>query len=445
MTGLQIGAAELAQHLPGILRGSAVVALVPATDDRTWAAGIAWAIARAAAAGGRRTALVDCFADEPTLHHVAGAANVDGIVDAFEYGASLNRIAQQQPEANLFFIPAGTFAPDAQQLVAHPRWRRLSAGFRHEEALLLLYVAAEHVGTLAAEPDGMIVIAPEGLDTAVARAPAVAEAVGRGAALLAVVAAQGGAPAEVAAAPVEPAGEAPPGEAARPTLRKRGSAPLAMLVEGRRRSSWVGWVAAALVVALGVAGYVFRADLAEITGLAKSAPANAPGDTAPHPPPRVDTLGYAVQVSAWSSLRDAYVDADSLEQGGTPTIVVPVELPRLGRRFRVYAGPLRDSSAADSMLVRLHSGGWLPVGEGAVATVPLSFALAGGLGPNAAQAERSRLREAGVPCFILGQADGTYRLFAGAYESAAQAAALHTLLSATGGAGELVPRVGFVP
>mgnify|MGYP001609167212 FL=1 len=77
--------------------------------------------------------------------------------------------------------------------------------------------------------------------------------------------------------------------------------------------------------------------------------------------------------------------------------------------------------------------------------MPLSFALAGGLGPNAAQAERSRLREAGVPCFILGQADGTYRLFAGAYESAAQAAALHTLLSATGGAGELVPRVGFVP
>jgi hypothetical protein len=448
VTGLQIGAAELDQRIPGVLRGSAVVALVPAADDRVWAAGIAWAIARAAAAGGRRTALVDCFADEPTLHQVAGAANVDGIVDAFEYGASLNRIAQQQPEANLYFIPAGTFAPDAQQLVTHPRWRRLSAGFRHEEALLLLYVAAEHVATLAAEPDGMIVIAPEGLDTAVTRAPAVAEAVGRGAALLAVVAAEGGAPAQAAAASAQPAEEAPAGGAARPSIRRRGSAPMAMLVAGQRRSSWVGWVAAALIMALGVAGYVFRADLAEITGLGRLAPtpAPAPGDTtAPAVAPHADTLGYVVQVSAWSSLRDAYVDADSLEQGGTSAIVVLVELPRLGRRFRVYAGPLRDASTADSVLGSLRTGGWLRPGEGAVAALPLSFALAGGLGPNAAQAERAKLRTAGVPCFILGQADGTYRLFAGAYETVVQAAALQTLLSATGSAAELVPRVGFVP
>ena len=37
---------------------------------------------------------------------------------------------------------------DAEPLLQNPRWRRLSAGFRHEEALLLLYVGAEHLGGL---------------------------------------------------------------------------------------------------------------------------------------------------------------------------------------------------------------------------------------------------------------------------------------------------------
>jgi hypothetical protein len=159
----------------------------------------------------------------------------------------------------------------------------------------------------------------------------------------------------------------------------------------------------------------------------------------------VEALPLVVQMSAWSRLAEAYVDADSLELRGVPTLVVPVELPQLGRRFRVYAGPLPEPASAESLLSRLRRAGWLRSDEGMTVTAPLSFALAGGLSPDSALVERERLRAAGLPTFVLGQPDGTYRLFAGAYESPAQAAVLRTFLTSTGSAGELVPRAGFVP
>jgi hypothetical protein len=64
---------------------------------------------------------------------------------------------------------------------------------------------------------------------------------------------------------------------------------------------------------------------------------------------------------------------------------------------------------------------------------------------DAARAERARLRGIGVPAFVLGQADGTYRLYAGAYGKAEQAAYLDSLVTSTGSAGQLGPRVGFHP
>ena len=46
---------------------------------------------------------------------------------------------------------------------------------------------------------------------------------------------------------------------------------------------------------------------------------------------------------------------------------------------------------------------------------------------------------------LLRQADGAFRLYAGAYGAATQAVLLQDLLTPTGAAGDLVPRVGSVP
>jgi hypothetical protein len=480
VTGAQLVSGDIEQLLPELLRGVHVVALVSATELKGWAAEMAWRVARAAAAGGRRTALVDCFVDSPTLHGVAGASNDEGIQDVFEYGASLNRIVQQQPQANLFFVPAGTFAADAEPLVHHPRWRRLSAGFRHEEALLLLYVAPEHVPTLAAEPDGMIVLAPQGLDLAVADAPGVAQAVARGLPLLAVVAEHARPVTERAAervlpgaVPDEPAPEAvapieelvePVAAAAdvvsQPSVRRSGSQPLALLMQepARRSRWWIGVLALALV-AVAAALWVLRERLggpaptvpAAATGPAAAGP--VPDSTAPARPaaqaqpglPPVDTLSVAIQVGTWSTLQAALANADSLERHGARTIVAPIRPSGAPATFRVFVGPFARATQATLALGGLRAAGLVPVGAGRVVSVPLSLELAAGLTRDAAENARADLRRAGVPAFVLGSPDGTFAVYAGAYDAATQAALLQDLLTPTGSAGTLVPRVGYVP
>ena len=125
-------------------------------------------------------------------------------------------------------------------------------------------------------------------------------------------------------------------------------------------------------------------------------------------------------------------------------MVAPV---RVGRTlwYRVSVGPVASRAAADSLLRVVRAAGLDGSGAAAVALVPLSFALRRGATPLAARTERTRLRTAGVAAFVLGQADGSYRLFAGAFDKPAAAAYLDSVLTSTGSAGPLGPRVGFRP
>ena len=111
----------------------------------------------------------------------------------------------------------------------------------------------------------------------------------------------------------------------------------------------------------------------------------------------------------------------------------------------MHAGPYASAARADSVLNALRAAGTIAPTAGTRDSLPLSVALGAGLTREAALAERSRLRTAGVPAFILGAPDSTFRLFAGAYSASAQAALLQDLLTPTGSAGELVPRAGYVP
>jgi cell division septation protein DedD len=178
--------------IPALLAGAALVALVPAGDDLERAAAGAWDFARTAASAGRRIALVDCFVDSPVLHRIVGEQNGDGIVDVFEYGASLSHLARARPEPTLYFIPAGTLSTDPATMMASGRWGRLAAGFRHEDAVLLLFVAPEHVGAVAADLDGIVAVAPDGVEAGMAATPEIQEVMDRGIRLLATVSDAGG-------------------------------------------------------------------------------------------------------------------------------------------------------------------------------------------------------------------------------------------------------------
>ncbi len=119
--------------------GPAVVLLMT-TADPVWAADTAIAIAASWARAGRRVVLADLQLEEPVLHERVGAANQDGMVDVFLYGASLARSARPVAGRSFYLIPAGTYTADAGQVYRHPRWAKLIAGFRDADAVLLLFV-----------------------------------------------------------------------------------------------------------------------------------------------------------------------------------------------------------------------------------------------------------------------------------------------------------------
>ena len=473
MTGTDDPAEPLARSIPELFRGAALVALVPATADLDAAATMAWNLARATAATGRRVALVDCHVDEPQLHATAGEDNRDGIVDVFEYGASLSRIARRQNEPNLYFVPAGTFSPDPAVMAAHPRWRRLSAGFRNEDAVMLLFLPADCIASLAGSLDGMVALAPEGAEAGLASTPEIEAGSDAGVPLLATVTDSddltpvvGPAPAEAALVPAEasatllpepeleaavPAGEAaPPEDAAAP--------PLPFLHRtGGPRPAWgvrvavygcVTLLAAAVLVVtyrrpLGLGDFGLKALGAgeEPDSAARRSVAPAFRKLVPH---AVDTMPFAVQASAWISLVFALDAGDVLEARGFAPMIAPV---RIGSRvwYRVYAGPVESQDAADSLLAAVRDAGLDRPRTAVPALVPLSLAMRRVASADAARAERARLRGIGVPAFVLGQADGSYRLYAGAYEVPEQAAYLDSLVTSTGSAGQLGPRVGFHP
>src|SRR5207237_1571512 len=108
--------------------GQALVAPPTADAALPWAAKAAWDIARIAARDGRRVALVDLHLEQPTLHEIVGLPTTEGIVDAFEYGVSLNKAAHEI--TGVFFIPAGSDTARASEVYSHPRWQKLQAGFR---------------------------------------------------------------------------------------------------------------------------------------------------------------------------------------------------------------------------------------------------------------------------------------------------------------------------
>jgi hypothetical protein len=437
-----IDSADLPGALPEFVGAASVIALVPAGDPAARAPDTAWAVARAAAAQGRRTLLVDCFVDAPRLHTVVGAPNDDGIVDAFEYGASLNRIARQQPEDKLFFIPAGSYAADAGALMANRRWQRLAAGFRHEGALLLLFLPASAVPVIAGETDGTLVLAPAGFRLEGDAAGDLA-GIAESAAPVVVVRAAAPVPAEGTEGTE---GDAPADRPARPVMR-RTRPPFAELESvrqgGEKRRTRRAVIYAGVVVVAGVLGVTAVRPEWILPG--GDADEERTAAAASRPAQRLDSLPWVVQVSAWDNLGRAQEAADTLEARGASAFVTPTSLPRRVS-FRVQAGPFPSQAAADSLLDSLRARGLAdPVGSISVEQ-PLSLVLGGrALSAGEARLQRDSLRALGIPTFVLGQRGNRFRLLAGAFESAPATAFLDSLLLTIGRARRLGPRVGFVP
>lgn len=412
-TSRQLPLSRLGHLVPPLIDGAALVALMPVTDDLTWAAKAAWDIARIAARDGRRVALVDLYVDHPALHDIVGLETTEGIVDAFEYGVSLNKAAHEI--TGVFFIPAGSDTANAAQVYAHERWRKLQAGFRSEGALLILFLPPAGFRQLSATPDGVIVLAPEGLTPGFS--------IAREVPLLGVVRDRW----------------LPSGGGSRLS-----PPPLSMPIERAPQRGLRAVLAALVVAALAVGGWALLARARESAFLAPPAapapapvpaprsPLPAPAPT-PIPKPRLDTLAWTVQLAAFASLDRALAHADRLAaDAGVPALVTPVPQSEHGPVwYRVQAGSYATRAAAGEARADLWRRGITAEGIGDLLRAPYSFNAPAG-------ASLDQLRRRGLPAVRW----STGVILLGAFEAPDQAAFTQAALKRAGVRANLLPRMG---
>jgi cell division septation protein DedD len=430
----QLPLSRLGHLIPPLIEGQTLVALVPTTADLVWAAKAAWDIARIAARreGGRRVALVDLWIEEPALHQTVGLTPGDGIVDAFEYGVSLNKAAREVD--GVFFIGAGSYTASAGDLYAHPRWRKLQAGFHSEGALLLLFLSAAGLARLSAVADGAIVLAPEGLDpVSAAGGGDVGAALQRGVPLLGVARDRW----MPSATPILPPVPLPTAtDTAPPSRRRRAvrAAAAALALVGAVGAGWGGWA-------------LFAGGRETLTPSPPTRPRRPPAAAEssrverarPAPVAAVasaDTLPWTIQLAAYGSLDNALAHADRLTASAKIlTLVTPV--PQSGRAvwYRVLAGSYRTRAAAAAARDTLWRRGVTPRGIGDLLRAPYSFV------PPAGESLEG-LRRRGVPAVRWPATD---RVLVGAFQTREQAAFTEAALKRAGVRANLLPRVGTRP
>jgi cell division septation protein DedD len=158
-------------------------------------------------------------------------------------------------------------------------------------------------------------------------------------------------------------------------------------------------------------------------------------------------LTYSVLVGSYVTWNDAVERRDELTEDGTLAFVAPTVIAGRGRLYyRVFAGAFEDREQARELMRRLvESGGKERERDWDMRPVRLAFAMAEFASSEEAAAAAERLHEAGVPAYVLPggtEAEARFHVYSGAFESAEAAAALDSILAATGSTAVLETRRG---
>lgn len=404
----------------------AIVVVANAPDD---AAAVALGIG-AVQSRHRRVVVADLAGDTATLTRLVTSDDPHGLSDSFRYGVSLNRVAQPVGNANLYVLPSGTEPVADDEIYRNDRWRRLVAGFREVGALLVL-VASDQVPAL----DALITYTDGAIGVGRASVP--------------------GLVIDVARIP------RPPGSAPTPSGRYTVIAP----VKRSRRPLFIGagaLAAAAVIVAVLV--YHFAGEASAPLAAADSArtdtvaavrrsvdsaaaavapdtpPIRNPGDSARATSFGIEIAKFSTPTGALMRVRSELPHATSAATFGVVAIGADATL-----WYRVVAGAEATRSAADSALTALRASKAIDdPAAGAVVSVPFAFRIQAGVTPTAADSVTGAFRARGVPAYALLQGDSTATIYAGAFESADQAALFTTYLRRLGVEPALTYRLGRV-
>ena len=413
----------------GLDAHNAIVVVARMPDD---AAAVALGIGEVQSVA-RRVVVADLAGDTPTLSRLVTTDDPHGLSDSFRYGVSLNRVAQPVGEGgNLFVLPSGTEPVADEEIYRNDRWRRLVAGFREVGALLVLVAPSNAVAleVLIAFTDGAVAVGN-------VEVPA-------------LILANAADPAR-RRAPREPSGI----RAEEPVRARR--------MRGPVLAGAVALAAAVVVlVALGIRGSgrgeapLAKTDSAAIDSIAAVATSSRSIDSAsaavaPDIPPirnpadSAIAAGYAIEIAKFSTPTGALMRVrDEMPASAPAATFGVVAIGADGTLwYRVIAGATAVRAGADSTLAALRASGVIDdPAAGAIVSVPFAYRLQSGVTPSSLPGVISGYMARGVPAYALLQDDGSVTVYAGAFETAEQAALFTTYLRAAGVEPALTYRLG---
>ena len=408
------------------LRGYCSVVVV--SDDPIAAALVAIGVGRSEAAL-RRVVIADLAGEVAPIQALVTGDDAHGIYDSFIFGTSLDKVIRAVgSDENLNVLPSGTESAAIEQIAADRRWRVIAADFAATDALLLLVVRADLPGLdrLTAVVDGILVVGNPGLEAA------------PNAVLLA----------RVPHPPVDPP--------ARTRVRVRAN------VEPFWRENWIA-LAAGLVLLFVAALAILRpgsgrtqASFAPDTVIipdsirrdsvlrmqrATILPAN-PADSA-------RAAAFAVEILNANTAEGA--NFELVRHGGMMPAATISVVP-IGDTdviwYKVVAGAFADSVQAERLLASLRRRRIVPENGGSLLRLPFALRVDSVPAQAAVSSKASEkihgYAARGLAIYALAQADGSMRLYAGAFESPQQSSLAATALRVAGVTPVLEYRTGRI-
>jgi SPOR domain len=373
----------------------------------------------------RRVAVGDLFAESPPIQELVQGDDPHGIVDSFLYGVSVSRIAHRvQGTENLYVMPSGTEAPDYDEILPSPRWKRLASGFREEGALLVLAApsSAPHIADLVSATDGAILVGE--------RVPAEVSATE----VIAAVREPSRAAFVVAPPPENVPTWRSPAAWARARPRAAGGAGV-LLVASLAGMVW--WLSsrpfadgplmqpratadsAHSASQAGVADSLLRPDSARADSAAM---ALLPVDQIPrvlHPQDSTIAAVYAVELMAANTQAGAILKLQESSKEMPAATFSPVIVDG-AVWYKVIAGAYTTRGQADALLATLRRRKAVDPRSGSVVRAPFAFLIDSGVPTAAVPGMLATYAYRGQPVYALRQPNGSAWLFVGAFESAEQ-------------------------
>lgn len=438
-----------------------VIALVRDRDGDAWAAGVAVGLADLVGRQRGRTFLANVAGPSDRLDRMLDADAGPGLTSALTGAATIASIARSRRDQRFAYLPAGEAALPYSALRRMRKFRRFLARVKEGGGTLLLYVGEEHLGEPAPAGSGNGAAEALQLDGCIALGDARGAAARLGAPLLARVERPAPPPAH------EPGEAVPAPPPAAPGVPGVSTGERAV---SRRPGSLVRLLLPVVaVLALGAAWMLLRSG----SGAGEGEPADAsaevedgsetPGEAAGAAEARVDgptraeaatppafaapVARYSVLVGSYIRLSDAMAQRAELADDGGLFIVTPT--PVRGRvYYRVLAGAYEDRSDAAAAMADLVADGRKELmKEWDIRPVHLAYDLGTFAARNDADRRARELQADRVPAYVLRDTAEAplYRVYAGAFTSAADATPLGERLVALDGGAELITRAGVAP